>query len=164
MSRLVDTALLGVSLLDELGFERQLLTHDGFRNAALGDDGWAVSRWLSDELPVDAQHLSVSTGIPFRRVEGILGTLEANDAAFRSDGWLRPIEPAFFDGLDRIALDAGILGSLDRDRDSYAADRAMRDARFPEASRSLFVTLPPPDSWWSTWWGSLSERAVRDAA
>ena len=158
LSRLVDVALLGVSLVDELGFERRLLMHDGFRTAALGDDGWAVARWLSDELPIEAQRLARSTGVPPRRVGHVLEVLEAHGAASQSDdGWRRALEPFFFEAVGRIAIDAGTLGSLERDRDTYAKERARRDTKLAESSRSLVVTLPPVASWWSRW-GLLGER------
>jgi hypothetical protein len=180
LCQLVDITRVGVSLLDELGYERRLLAHDAFRPDALGDSGWMVARWLSDDVPLDVDRLSSSTGIAIARVTEILETLERHGPAtgalangrpeveviYRgkpTGGWLRSLEPAFFGALDQIARDAGTFGTLGRERETYAADRAKRDEQYPDTPSELFVTLRDPWAWWSTWWNSLSEGVPRAA-
>jgi hypothetical protein len=163
---LVDITRVGYSLMDELGYERRLLAHDAFRPGALGDQGWMVARWLSDENPIDIERLAKSTGLALNRVMEVVDALEWRGAVGPSgpNGLVRSLEPMFFDALDHIATDAGSFGTLERERETYAAERAKRDAQYPDTSRSLFVTVPDPAAWWSTWWGSLSEKAVPHAA
>lgn len=165
LCQLVDITRVGYSLLDELGYERRLLAHDAFRPGALGDSGWMVARWLSDDVPLDVDRLSASTGIATDRVAGILRALALRDGVTADH--TRALEPTFFEALDQIARDTGTFGTLDRDRETYAAERAKRDTEYPDpasTSSALFVTVRDPSAWWSTWWGSLSEKAVPRAA
>jgi hypothetical protein len=152
---------VGVSLVDEWGFERRLLRHDAFRNSALGDLGWLVARRLSDEIaldPLKCPQLGTRGGVPH-----MLDTLEAAGAAQRTRrGWVRPLEPFFFAALDEIAHAAGTAGALERDRERYREERDRRDCGLEPSA--LFVTGRAPCEWWSAWWGSLSGEVVADAA
>ena len=144
---------LGVSLVDPLGFERRLLSHDGFRPAALGDRGWLFARALSDDLATLPDVTAVG--------DSVIETLEASGAVHRTRrGWVRELEPLFFAALDEIAVAAGTAGALERDRRRYDAERGELDRRLEPKACSLFV---PPD-WWSTWWRSLLPEVLADAA
>jgi hypothetical protein len=137
-----DLLLVGVHLLDQGGFERVLLAHDAFRPAALGSQGWMISRLLSHGNRATTADIAARSGIPVRAICLTLDALKTYGAVVESDGGLvRVIESMFINALDMIAADAGTLGDLERDRDRYAEERRVRDDESPNA---LVVSLEAP--------------------
>jgi hypothetical protein len=137
-----DLVLVGVNLLDQGGFERVLLAHDAFRPAALGSQGWMVSRLLTHENRATVADIAARSGIPVRATCLTLDALKTHGAVIETGGgFVRVIESLFIDGLDMVAADAGTLGDLERDRDRYAEERRVRDDESPNA---LVVSLEAP--------------------
>lgn len=121
---------------------QEVLKHEAFGNLALGDAGWMVVHWLHDLEPARPRQLSTATGIHYDRVRRVLGRLHRAEIAHPvPDGWVRVSDVELVPGLD--AFVAGV-GSKDADL--------------------LFVQERGIPDWWSTWWGSLSEKAVPHAA
>jgi len=121
----------------------QVLRHPAFRSgdAGFGDAGWMLTYWLRDDEPATRAELAGATGIDPDRVGRVLGRLERAEIAQRiDDGWVRVPDVELLPVLDAAESARGPL--------LLVQERGTRDAA----------------AWWSTWWGSLSEKAARDAA
>jgi len=139
-----DILFVGVHLLDPTGTDRILLAHDAFRPAALGDAGWLITRSLSSHQAISPLELSKRTGVSAKRTDELLTTLGRYGAATRDgQSYTRAFDPLLFDALDRIAMDAGTLGDLERDRAKHQRQRAERDTQKVKPN-ALLVALETP--------------------
>lgn len=117
----------------------QVLRHPAFGRRALGDAGWMVTYWLRDDEPAKARQLEAATGIAYDRVRVTLGALHrAGIARPVPDGWVRIPDIELGRALDRFVAPVDLL---------LVQERGTSNA----------------DSWWMTWWGSLTEEMTRAA-
>jgi hypothetical protein len=126
--------------------DRKILAHDAFRLGALGDRGWQVLRWLSEEDQWTPRELGSATGISERAVRESLRQLERFELARHElDGWLRVPISEMLALLDAAAASLGTAGALEQDQEQYERDRNpnalfVQDSTF---SKALDAILEP---------------------